>query len=223
MQFTATNVTDLTGHPFIRVCMDDKGKSITRTLTITQFIDMLGGSTTEERNYVLLKDNFFPKTQKAVWFSDYENYSCVWEEPAKNRLLILKTALGDKHFHVPFPKLVFKITVKNGQVTGKSCFAMKDGSSKLFKYPFGNVSPDGGICMGNISAKEMKCVSEFSDAFFMGVTNNDYYGSTGNGKVAVEFSQEQLLDKLSELKTFPDNFLVEYKGLTIKELCAQNN
>ena len=75
--------------------------------------------------------------------------------------------------------------------------------------------------MGNISARDIKKVSDFSDAFFSGVTNNDYYGDVGNGKVSVKFSQEQLLEKLSEQKTFPDSFLVEAEGRTLKRLCDQ--
>ena len=221
MQFSATSVIDKTGHPFVKVIStDDNNKSTIRTLTITQFISILGGSTVEEREYVRLKDDFFPKTAKATYFSDYSNYSCVWEVPAKNRLLILNTALGEKHFHVPFPKLVFRIVVRNGIVTSKECFAMKNGTDKLYHYPFGNVSSYGSICMGNIAAGEMSKVSDFSDAFFSGITNNDYYGSDGNGKVSVQFTQEQLLEKLSKQKSFPDSFLVEDgEGRTLKTLC----
>jgi len=221
MNFSATGCTDLTGHPYFRVVMENNGKSIIRNLTVSQFIKVIGGSVEDEREYVRLKDDFFPKSAKATWFSDYQNFSCVWEVPAKVRLLILKTSLGEKHFHVPFPKLVFRITVKNGVITSKSCYAMKKGSDKLFNYPFANVSKDGSICMGNISARDIKKVSDFSDAFFSGVTNNDYYGDVGNGKVSVKFSQEQLLEKLSQQKTFPDSFLVEAEGRTLKRLCDQ--
>lgn len=221
MQFTATNVADLTGHQFIRVLMENKGRSIIRTLTITQFIEVLGGSVEEEKNFVLLRDDFFPKSAKATWFADYSNYTCVWEEPAKVRLFILKTALGERHFHIPFPKLVFRLTVKNGKIHSKYCFAMKKGSNKLFCYPFGNVASSGGICMGNIS--EMKTVLDFSDAFFSGVTNNDYYGSDGRGKVAIKISQEALCERLEKQKTFPDKYLVEARNLTLKDLCEQDS
>ncbi len=221
MQFSAQSMTDLTGHPFIRAVMDNDGRTTIRNLTIEQFISVLSGSTTEEKNYVLLKDDFFPKEARATWFSDYLNYACTYEVPAKTRLLILKTPLGNKHYHVPFPKLIFRIEVKNGIVTSKKCFAMKKGSDKLYHYPFGNVAIGGGICMGNITAKDMKRVSDFTDAFFSGVTNNDYYGSDGSGKVSVRFSQEQLLEKLSSQKSFPDSFLVEDCGHTLKELCEK--
>ena len=219
MQFSVKSVTDLTGHQFFRTVMEDGGRSIKRDLTVDQLVKILTGSTVDERQYVLLKDNFFPKEARATWFSDYNNYSCVFEVPAKTRLLMLKTPLGNKHYHVPFPRLIFKVTVKGGTVTEKFCYAMKKGSNKLYHYPFGNVAKGGSICMGNISAKDMKRVSDFTDAFFSGITNNDYYGSDGNGKVSVKFSQEQLLEKLSSGKSFPDSFLVEDMGRTIKGLC----
>ena len=209
MQFTATSMIDLVGNPFIKVSMiGENNKSTIRTLTIAQFIKVLGGATKEEREFVKLRENFFPKSQKAVYFSDYLNYTCIWEEGAKERLLVLKTPLGDKHYHVPFPTLIFRITVKDGQVVSKYCFARKKNSKTICRYPFGNVSNSGSICMGNISANDMTCVEDFSDDFFMGVTNNDYYRN-GEGRVTFEVTQEQLLDKLSALKEFPDNWLVE--------------
>ena len=219
MGFTATSCTDITGHPYLRAIFESDGQTIMRNLTVAQMIEVLGKSVVEERQYVRLKDDFFPKTAKATWFSDYENFSCVWEVPAAVRLLILKTPVGPKHYHVPFPKLIFRINVKNGQVLDKYCYAMKKGTDNLFCYPFGNVAKGGSICMGNISMKDMKSVSDFSDAFFSGVTNNDFFGSDGNGKVSVKFTQEQLLEKLSGLKSFPDSFLAEEKGLTLKMLC----
>ena len=222
MEFTAKSVTDKVGRLFIKVLTtDDNGGSISRTLTLDQFIDVLGKSVKEEREYTLLKKDFFPAEARATWFSDYENYSCVWEVPASNRLLILHTALGDKHYHVPFPNLVFKIKVRSGMFTSKTVFAMKEGSDELFHYPFGNVSEQGSICMGNISSEDMLKVSEFSDAFFMGITNDDYYGDDGNGKVSIKISQEELLKRLEELDEFPDNWLSLDKSHTIKSLCEE--
>jgi len=221
MKFTATNGTDMSGNPYFKVVMESAGKTTIRNLSVSQFIEVLGKSTTEERQYIQLRDGFFPETAVSTWFSDYENYSCVWEVPAKVRLLILRTALGDKHFHVPFPKMLFAIQVKNGQVTKKACFAMKKGTDKIFHYPFGNVASTGDICMGNISTSDMQKVSDFSDAFFSGITGNDYFGSSGAGKVSVSFSQEQLLEKISTLKAFPDAFLVEDKAHTLKGLCEK--
>ncbi|AOZ97855.1 hypothetical protein [Butyrivibrio hungatei] len=207
MELTVNNYTDRVGNEFLRVRNVDKnGEEVVRILTVPQFCSYLGHSLVEDVQLVKVKDNFWPQNTIERYFGDYDNYVCTWiVEPA-----VRVVVFGNKHYHVPFPRLVFKIRVSKGSVVAKKCYALKNGDDKtLYQYPFGNVSGSGHICTGNIKIEGLdEAVCTFSEEFFLGKTNNDYYGD-GTGRVKPACSQAKLLEKLEKLDVFPEKWLVK--------------
>lgn len=124
--------------------------------------------------------------------------------PADKRAI----SFGGKHWFVPFPALVFFYDVKKGVLTNRMCFAVQTDNinydTPLMRYPFGNVSPSGNICYGNIALNipDIGQVEEAVDAFFMSVTNNDYYSEIAGMR------QEKLLGKLKNSDVYPSEWLL---------------
>jgi len=214
MDFQVTKITDKTGRSFMRTTMvGDDGIEVIKILTIPQLVKILGSALEEQVSLVKVKKDFFPKKAIETYFADYSNYTCIWEVPGKIRTFVFSNG---RHYHIPYPKLCFKLVVRQGRIISKSCFSLKGASKTLYYYPFGNVSANGEICMGNIGL-ELEKVENFSEEFFMGVTNNDYYSSIK--RIVPEYSQEQLLEKLSKLDKFPEKWLVP-TDMTLDDICT---
>jgi len=213
MNFVATNVSDKLGHDFIRVVMkSDDGIESIRTLTVNQFCKILNQSVEEELSFSEIRKNFYPADTIWAKMADYSNFDVIWREKPGKRCFVYQ----DKHYMIPFPTLVFALSVRGGAVRGKQCYAQKEkGGDALFYYPFGNVSEGGSICMGNINMGNYERVEEFSEDFYLGITNNDYFGSY---KLKPKFSQEQALEKLSGLDKFPDRWLNKDESNDLKSL-----
>ncbi len=220
MDFLARNYTDRVGKNYLRVTMKgDNGLETVRTFTVSQFCKILKESEETEVTLHEVKKNFWPKDTLSAYFGDYNNYLCIWRVPAMERVVVY----ANNHYHVPFPTMVFKIRVKGGAIVEKKCFCMaKDDDESLFQYPFGNVSSFGGICTGNIMIEGLSdSVEAFSDEFFLGKTNNDYYGD-GSGRVKPACSQQKLLEKLEKLDEFPSKWLVK-KEVTLSDFLNVKN
>lgn len=209
MEFNVTDYTDRVGNSFLRVRMiADDGMEVNKILTVPQLCKVLGNSLVKEDVPLhRVRNDFWPENTIEAFFGDYENYSCVWKVKGTTRVLVY----GSKHYHIPFPDLIFKIRVNRGSIVDKQCFAVKEGDKSLYQYPFGNVSNNGYICTGNIKVEGLsEAVENFSEDFFLGKTNNDYYGD-GKGRIKPACSQEKLLDKLEKLDAFPEKWLVKTK------------
>ncbi len=216
MDFIAKNVMDRAGNEFLQVQIKGSdGIETVRTLTVHQFCQALGESLIDDVVIHKMRKDFFPKTAVESYFGDYQNYTCIWEVEPKKRVFVFSNG---RHYHIPYPRLVFKLVVRKGRVLKKECFALKGKrQKKLCRYPFGNVSSSGSICTGNIDLSRIETVEDFSDEFFLGVTNNDYFNSCS--KVSVGYTQEQLLDKLEKLDEFPEKWLVE-DGKSMKDILS---
>ena len=206
MDFVAKSVVDRSGNTFIDCTMvGEKGRETHRVLAIDDFLSMMGQSIKREVRLVEIKNGFFPKDYVSLFYGDEEHYSCSFFVEPKKRVFVYSDG---KHYNIPYPKLLFKVERDSYSLRG-SVFALKSGkqSKKLYNYPFGNVNSSGGICMGNISLKDIEKVTDFADEFFLGVTNEDYMNSCK--KVKPDYTQKQLLDKLVKLDEFPERWLVE--------------
>lgn len=214
MDFTVKNVTDRLGNEFLKVMMTKTdGTVATRTLTVDQFCKILRQSQEQSLDFNEWKKDFFPKDTLYAKIADYKNYDVVWAEKPGKRCFVYR----DEHFFIPFPDLIFAISVRKGNVTSKYCYARKKSDKKgLYKYPFGNVSSDGSICMGNISLKDIEHADDFAEEFYLGVTNDDYYQV--GGKVKPKYTQRQLLEKLSKLEAFPERWLIKHETFNLNEL-----
>lgn len=198
---------------------DDTGMQIEKTVSFEDYLKMLGEATkvTEPMTRIgALPEHYYDGALSN------NNVKVVLFYPAARRTVLF----GSKHWSVPFPNLIFLISTKDKKRTGGYCFAIgtdkPNQDTALFCYPFGNVSSSGSICFGNIESKEVNLsnIENVVDDFFCGVTNNDYYGDGGELVVPV-YKQEELLDKLTKMDTFPSEWLKETsaKTKTLGEIC----
>ncbi len=210
MKFSAECYESKRGDTLFSVKMEkDDGQLILKELELSSFLKLLDSSVVREETYLHIKKDFIPHGYIDGHFVSDRTYTCVWEVKGKKRQLIYdpRTADGSvKHHVLPFPDLVFGLSVLNGVRQSFYCYAKKEGGSKLCHYPFGNVSSNGSVCMGNISSKGITPLSTEED-FFLGVTNNDYYA--GMEKCGMNWSQTRLFEELAGKDKYPDNWLVE--------------
>lgn len=149
----------------------------------------------------------------------------LYREPGKHVLFIRdeENSGMPMSFMIPFPGLLFRIRYgENGMVSGHVLCTMgsfsevKDRYTKRaldgYMYPFGNVSGDGSVCMGNIklSISSLKDTEKYVGLFLDGVTNNDYM-STKLCTVTDITDQVELAKRLEEEDQFPVEWLVPYK------------
>jgi len=113
-------------------------------------------------------------------------------------------------FHIPFPALMFKFQIKKGHVIVSEVFSLDTDrpseTSKLYRYPYGNVYDDGRICWGSNALKpvlQKKDLNHLVAMFFCSGTNDDLFKSSAYG------TQRALLTHLKGKEKFPQNLLVE--------------
>ncbi len=120
---------------------------------------------------------------------------------------------------IPYPSLVFAVSYSEGRPWMKEVYAVKAKSideigedTKLYRYPYGNVSREGSICMGNISVPDLKIteIGQFISAFFEGVDEGHYY--TPGVMVKPKYSLGTLVSKAVQKDVFPENWLVGNGG-----------
>jgi len=122
---------------------------------------------------------------------------------------------GIKYFKdaylVPYPNTLYIYQVSKGVVVSKHCFAVKTTNitddTELFRFPFGNVGRDGGMCYGNIrlpDCTELSAIDEVVELFLSGDVNDDLYGNNNTTK---DCKQYELLQSLAGKKKFPSRIL----------------
>ena len=209
MLFTAQCHESKRGDTLFTVIMEkEDGQVLKKELDLPSFMHLLDTSKVVEENYVALSRDMIPEGYIDGHFASPLTYTCVWEVKGKVRQLVYDAKNADgkvKHYSLPFPDLVFALSVKGGVRQSFSCFAKKEGDTALFHYPFGNVSDSGGVCMGSIATKNVT-PCQIEEDFFLGVTNNDYY--TGMRRCGMEWSQTRLFKELKGKDKYPDNWLV---------------
>ena len=116
---------------------------------------------------------------------------------------------------IPFPALLFDLYFKKGHAYDQNVYAVvpnKDGSlsddSLLYRYPYGNVSKSGDICMGNISVKcsDISEADKFCEEFFLGIDEGHYY--TPGEMVSKNWTLGKLYNEVLKKKSFPNSWLV---------------
>lgn len=206
MELISKTKTDRLGNTvFIVKLIEDSGLVTEKTLTAEDYIKMLGESVTVRESMIRISALPAHYLDGAV---SSNGARAILFYPAEKRTIVF----GQKHWIVPFPNLIFDLTIKDGKRNGGRCFAIDTDkpnmNSNLFCYPFGNVSASGSICFGNIDnrAVNLSTIETIVDDFFCGVTNNDYYGD-GGVLVVPMYKQEVLLEKLTHMDAFPSEWL----------------
>lgn len=176
-----------------------QGAVVSKNLSIEDYLHLLGSSLCleVEEDEIRIPARILPNGYIDGKFTK-SGYTVVWREKAEKRLFVHKSG----HYQIPFPDLIFVLSVKDGSVRKKCVFsAVKDN---LYRYPFGNVDEAGSICMGNIHVN-MDNMADFSTEFFMGETNEDYF--VPGGSIKPKWSQGRLLAEAAKHETFPTRWL----------------
>lgn len=222
--------SDKVGNSYFAVSFEgERGETIVRYLSYPQLLKLLNASHIEEKTYVSLG-------QVAEGYIDSNictdgGGSVRMYVPAKQRVMLIGIE-GEKlprAFKIPMPPMIFQIEFGGKRFSGKCCIVK--GSYEEVKrkyygnalvgyyYPFGNVSDSLTICMGNISYDVPAAIDapKYIDAFFDGITNNDYMveSRVKSGKHQMEF-----LGFLEGKKMFPYKELIELPENLNKTLCC---
>ena len=120
--------------------------------------------------------------------------------PASRQMIQYENTIYD----VCLPSLVFRFEVGCEMLNGTSVYVLKDekpsDKSKLYRYPFGNVSMTGHVCWGsNVlpRIKELKTLESVMMLFIQSPGNSDYFkGKEYCGHK--DYTLRQLLEKLKD-------------------------
>lgn len=219
--FKSEVVYDCMGNALMRVSYEgDDGIVTEKNVTMDTYLSIIKDATYSNLSSMVRIGRLPKGYVDGLISADSKNtFSVVVAVPAEKRAL----SFGHKHWYIPYPGLIFLFTVLHGELQKKSCFAYIDKqvteSTKLYQYPFGNVSEMGSICMGSMTIQnltDMCDVESIIDDFFFSETNNDYYSKKNH----TGMKQEELLKRLSKLDTFPEEWLTpnSSKCFMVKDL-----
>lgn len=191
------------------------------------------------------KSVIMPKVSIAVGKIPFGYYDAqVSEEQGKfcaDMVAVLPTGkqmmrYEDTFYDVSVPSLVFRFEVVRQRITKTQVYVMKDekptDKSRLYRYPFGNVSTDGWVCWGGNKLPDihdLKGLEEAMMLFIQSPCNTDYYeGKQYCGHAGL--SLRELFEKLKDENTYPDDYLVGLKtgrkNMTLGDLvswrCKEN-
>lgn len=185
-----------------------------KTVSYNDFVASLSASSVRSEDYITLGAMPQGYYSGKISAANEYNFECVVIVPEGNRcLMYYETAMI-----IPFPEIVFKFTVIQGNLTMSYCFAHIQGDDNLYRYPFGNVYPDGKICWGRtkIPAIDRLCdLDKVVELFFGSKTNDDLFSPGDNVKKNERtITQRGLVTSLnSSTEEFPKELLVQSKML----------
>ena len=209
VSFKSELVLDELGNGLMRVNLGVGGMEETKLLAIDDYLTLLGDATfSNVKNHIrigCLPDGFY---DGSIASDDPSSFEIVLIKEAQKKAM----TYGGRHWYIPFPRLVFYLSVSKGKITDRYCYAIKKDTTNedtpVYLYPFGNVSPDGSICMGNVITNKLENISmaeKFIADFFMSETSNDYYDK----KNQTGLSQSELLYRLKDKEEFPEEWLTQ--------------
>lgn len=204
-------VFDNLRQPYFKVTVGfADGQQLQKTLSFTDYKELIGIAVREE------KEPYFSIPDLPQYY--YRGGITAKEDTFWVSFFLPKGVrqLGysptNEFFRITYPGLFFVISVNKGVVVQKHCYAVADGTitenSLLYKYPFGNVSQDGSICMGNCSTKirDFKSSHEFVQSFLLGKDAGHYYSPGEMAKPKVPL--RDLFHLVMEKKDFPEEWLM---------------
>ena len=210
------SMVDKFGQMYFRVSYKDGDNLIEKDVSLNDYRRLINESLEEDMVWVDV-----PKLPVEVYKA---KVSSRGEVDGYKVILFVKGQMQPFNFagkimRIPFPSLVFNLTVGKGIIKEKKVFAVKDEilcpDTELFHYPFGNVNDQGGICMGNILV-DMPTIQDsvkFVDAFMEGRTNSDLLGVRNR----LGYTQSELVEKIQKMEKYPDEFLIPNKKI-LKDL-----
>ena len=222
MQIHIDVMEDRAGRSYFVVSCEEKGgKVYTRHLTYDQMLEVLSRSGASEKSYYpmgRLPEGYVDAVMDSEGGGKVKIYV-----PPKERVFFLRVQEEKMpmSFRIPMPAMLFEVSFGGKRLSGACCVVdgtyeevlndYYEGRLAVYRYPFGNVSEYGSVCMGNISyeVKNAFEANAYVDAFFDGVTNADYF-QEGN-RLRSKMGQMEFLGKLEKMKSFPMLELYELK------------
>ena len=221
----STLVFDRFHQPFFKVsCTFEDGSQIQKTISFTDYQKLMSVGVKEVKE--LYRD--VPSLPKYFYKGGVTTKAdCFWVSffvpKGMHQIGIVST---NEFLCIPYPNLFFVIEVNKGNVMSKKVYAVADDipadDSKLYLYPYGNVSDNGGICMGSCIT-ELKSFANsdvFVDAFFLGKDAGHYYKRGQWAKPDVPL--RELISLVEKKGVFPAEWLMpsmdEKKQRTIQSV-----
>lgn len=198
----------------VRITLEDNGLVINKTITFEEF--KAGILACEKTDEILFRPYKMPYNYIDGIFNISKELTgnVAFFVQGQPQLMFFG---GDKDGGlVPFPSLVFFFSVDEGKVAASVVFAVKEtdkskicDSTKLFNYPYGNVSPyNGRICWGGNPLKKCNSWSELEAIirlFFNAPTNSDLYRPKES--ISKDISLPTLIKRVKDTETFDLNLL----------------
>lgn len=132
--------------------------------------------------------------------------------PAHRGIILYDPRNGGKQVveTIAHPSYIYFFKEENGQLVTKKCFVVRekepDLGSRLYRYPFGNVSHDtGAICVGNVQMPSIEKAIDYSEVIFNldnAFRNDDYYSNLERN--SRNLSQEEWIGFLKTQEKFPE-------------------
>ena len=191
----------------VTVCVEkDDRQKVRKQLYVDEFIDYLKNSL-EEAEYT------------RIGALPYGYYEGALGKAGNNKVVLVipagvrEMSYFDEDITVPYPELVFFLKTDSSNLV--QSHVMAKVGDKLYHYPYGNVYADAHICWGRNQIKDIRNMVDFNmipQLFFGSGTNNDLYSAGTNVIKKPEFVyQRGLLETVSKLDTFPEEYLVPFK------------
>lgn len=199
---------------FVQIIDQKTGIKKERIVTVESLVSAIKKSIVNETNPVLLGRMPFGYFDGAV--SMKEEKFCadvITVLPASKQIVQYEGTRYD----VCMPSLVFEFKIEKEVLAKTSVFCLKDKvpteKSQLYRYPFGNVHSSGSVCWGSNPIpriRDLRGLEEVMTLFIQSPCNDDLYNSLEC--VGVEnLSLRQLLEKIKNMDTFPEEFLMLLK------------
>lgn len=120
----------------------------------------------------------------------------------------------ESRYDICMPSLFFFFKVEEGKVSNTQVYAVKDekptDGSRLYRYPFGNVSEAGNVCWGTNKLpdiRELKDLEEVMMLFIQSRGNSDFFrGREYCGHE--DMTLRQLYEMLKDRESYPEEYLV---------------
>lgn len=201
--------------------------TLKKTVAYDQFCEML---LENRQRRETVKLGLFPKEVLSVLVGEQEKTIFCFL-PADIHFLGYKRQKEELNgYMVPYPGMIMAISWQAQRACPVAVWCVNrtvewpDEDTVLYRFPFGNVSDTGSICMGgnfvrltgNESLTEV--VKKCEELFYNTPYNGDYY-QIGN-KVASMESLGDLLKSLHGKRQFPDELLIS-DGRTVQDLELQ--
>lgn len=184
-----------------------------KIISVKDFVDALTTSMKKDSEFIRIGKIPYGYYDSSVSYEDENSFKCVIIIP-KGKQTVQYNGMV---LTIPFPSLTFYFIVERGRVTQSSCFAIKDvvpcDDSQLYRYPLGNVYPNGDICWGSNQFKDINNIKELENIitlFYCLPTNNDLYSCGGNVAVNdITLNLHGFYTKLQEMSVFPEELLMD--------------